>query len=134
MDRKMQFPGLQNAWTMPIRARFDMLSTGIRTPVGIKISGPDLNTIQELAIRAETALKYLRGTRSVYAERVAGGYFVDIKINRDAIARYGLTVGEVQEVIQSALGGMNVTRTIEGRERYPVNIRYLREFRMIWKS
>ena len=129
MDRKMQFPGLQNAWTMPIRARFDMLSTGIRTPVGIKISGPDLSTIQELAIRAETALKDLRGTRSVYAERVAGGYFVDIKINRDAIARYGLTVGEVQEVIQSAIGGMNVTRTIEGRERYPVNIRYLREFR-----
>jgi copper/silver efflux system protein len=129
MDQKMQFPGLQNAWTMPIRARIDMLSTGIRTPVGIKIFGPDLNTIQELGIQIETILKEVPGTRSVYAERVAGGYFADININRDAIARYGLTVGEVQEVIQSAIGGMNVTLTIEGRERYPVNVRYLRELR-----
>ncbi|UCF92993.1 MAG: efflux RND transporter permease subunit [Desulfobacterales bacterium] len=129
MDRKMQFPGLQNSWTMPIRARIDMLSTGIRTPVGIKIFGPDLNTIQELGIQIEGLLKAVPGTRSVYAERVAGGYFADIKIRRDAIARYGLTVGEVQEVIQSAIGGMNVTRTIEGRERYPVNVRYLRELR-----
>jgi Cu(I)/Ag(I) efflux system membrane protein CusA/SilA len=129
MDKKMQFPGLQNAWTMPIRARIDMLSTGIRTPVGIKISGPDLKTIEELGIHIEMILKEVGGTRSVYAERVAGGYFTDIKINRDAIARYGLTVGEVQEVIQTALGGMNITRTIEGRERYPVNIRYLRELR-----
>jgi Cu(I)/Ag(I) efflux system membrane protein CusA/SilA len=129
MDRKMQFPGLQNAWTMPIRARTDMLQTGIRTPVGIKISGSDLNTIQELGIHIETILKGVAGTRSVYAERVAGGYFTDIKIKRDEIARYGLTVEEVQEVIQSALGGMNVTQTIEGRERYPVNIRYMRELR-----
>jgi Cu(I)/Ag(I) efflux system membrane protein CusA/SilA len=129
MDRKMQFPGVQNAWTMPIRARIDMLTTGIRTPVGIKVFGPDLNTIQELGIHIEIILKEVPGTRSVYAERVAGGYFTDIKINRDAIARYGLTVGEVQEVIQSALGGMNITRTIEGRERYPVNIRYSRELR-----
>jgi Cu(I)/Ag(I) efflux system membrane protein CusA/SilA len=129
MDKKMQFPGLQNAWTMPIRARIDMLTTGIRTPVWIKVFGPDLNTIQELGIHIEMILKEVPGTRSVYAERVAGGYFTDIKINRDAIARYGLTVGEVQEVIQTALGGMNVTRTIEGRERYPVNIRYLRELR-----
>jgi Cu(I)/Ag(I) efflux system membrane protein CusA/SilA len=129
MDKKMQFPGLQNAWTMPIRARIDMLSTGIRTPVGIKIYGPDLKTIEELGIHIEMVLKEVAGTRSAYAERVAGGYFTDIKINRDAIARYGLTVGEVQEVIQTALGGMNITRTIEGRERYPVNIRYLRELR-----
>jgi Cu(I)/Ag(I) efflux system membrane protein CusA/SilA len=129
MDKRMQFPGLQNAWTMPIRARIDMLSTGIRTPVGIKISGPDLKTIEELGIHIEMILKEVAGTRSAYAERVAGGYFTDIKINRDAIARYGLTVGEVQEVIQTALGGMNITRTIEGRERYPVNIRYLRELR-----
>ncbi len=129
MDRKMQFPGLQNAWTMPIRARIDMLTTGIRTPVGIKISGSDLNTIQEMGVHIEMILKEVPGTRSIFAERVAGGYFTDIKINRDAIARYGLTVGEVQEVIQSALGGMNITRTIEGRERYPVNIRYLRELR-----
>jgi Cu(I)/Ag(I) efflux system membrane protein CusA/SilA len=129
MDQKMQFPGLQNAWTMPIRARIDMLSTGIRTPVGIKIFGPHLNTIQDLGIQIEGILKDLPGTRSVYAERVAGGFFIDIDIQRDAIARYGLTVGEVQEVIQSAIGGMNITRTIEGRERYPVNVRYPRELR-----
>jgi Cu(I)/Ag(I) efflux system membrane protein CusA/SilA len=129
MDSAMQFPGVQNAWTMPIRARIDMLSTGIRTPVGIKIFGPDLKVIQELGISAENILKGVPGTRSAYAERVSGGYFVDIKIKRDAIARYGLTVGEVQEVIQTAIGGMNITRTIEGRERYPVNIRYLRELR-----
>jgi len=129
MDRNMQFPGLQNAWTMPIRARIDMLTTGIRTPVGIKISGPDLKTIEEIGIHIEAILKEVSGTRSVYAERVAGGYFTDIKINREAIARYGLTVAEVQEVIQSALGGMNITLTVEGRERYPVNIRYPRELR-----
>jgi Cu(I)/Ag(I) efflux system membrane protein CusA/SilA len=129
MDRQMQFPGFQNAWTMPIRARIDMLSTGIRTPVGIKLFGPNLNTIQDLGIQIEGILKQVPGTRSVYAERVAGGYFVDIDIQRDAIARYGLTVGEVQEVIQSAIGGMNITRTVEGRERFPVNVRYPRELR-----
>ncbi|RJQ85424.1 MAG: efflux RND transporter permease subunit [Desulfobacteraceae bacterium] len=129
MDARMQFPGMQNAWTQPIRARIDMLSTGIRTPVGLKIFGPDLDTIQELGISAENILKAVPGTRSVYAERVSGGYFTDIRIDRDAIARYGLTVEDVQDVIQSAIGGMNITRTIEGRERYPVNIRYMRELR-----
>jgi Cu(I)/Ag(I) efflux system membrane protein CusA/SilA len=129
MDRALQFPGVANSWTMPIRARIDMLSTGIRTPVGIKVFGPNLNTIQDLGIQIEGLLKEVPGTRSVYAERVAGGFFVDIDIQRDAIARYGLTVGEVQEVIQSAVGGMNITRTIEGRERYPVNVRYPRELR-----
>jgi Cu(I)/Ag(I) efflux system membrane protein CusA/SilA len=129
MDRKMQFPGLQNAWTMPIRARIDMLSTGIRTPVGIKVAGADLNTIQELGSHLEMILKEVPGTRSVYAERVAGGYFTDIFIRREEIARYGLTVGDVQDVIQTALGGMNVTTTVEGRERYPVNLRYPRELR-----
>jgi Cu(I)/Ag(I) efflux system membrane protein CusA/SilA len=129
LDHQMRFPGFQNAWTMPIRARIDMLSTGIRTPVGIKIFGPNLDTIQDLGIQIEGMLKAVPGTRSVYAERVAGGYFVDLDIQRDAIARYGLTVGEVQEVIQSAVGGMNITRTIEGRERYPVNVRYPRELR-----
>jgi Cu(I)/Ag(I) efflux system membrane protein CusA/SilA len=129
MDQKMQFPGLQNAWTMPIRARIDMLSTGIRTPVGIKIFGPNLEAIQGLGIQIEAILKDVPGTRSVYAERVAGGFFIDINIQRDAIARYGLTVGEVQEVIQSAIGGMNISRTVEGRERYPVNVRYPRELR-----
>jgi copper/silver efflux system protein len=129
MDQRMQFPGVQNAWTQPIRARIDMLSTGIRTPVGLKIFGPDLDTIQELGIATENILQSVPGTRSVYAERVAGGYFADIRIDREAIARYGLTVGEVQEVIQSAIGGMNITRTVEGRERYPVNVRYMRELR-----
>jgi Cu(I)/Ag(I) efflux system membrane protein CusA/SilA len=129
MDAEMQFPGLQNAWTMPIRARIDMLSTGIRTPVGVKVFGPDLNTIQDIGIAIETLLKDVSGTRSVYAERVAGGYYADIRVKREAIARYGLTVSEVQQVIQSALGGMNITRTIEGRERYPVNVRYPRELR-----
>jgi Cu(I)/Ag(I) efflux system membrane protein CusA/SilA len=129
MDQKMQFPGLQNAWTMPIRARIDMLSTGIRTPVGIKVAGSDLNTIQELGSHIEMILKEVPGTRSVYAERVAGGYFTDIFIKREEIARYGLTVGDVQDVIQTALGGMTITRTVEGRERYTVNLRYPRELR-----
>ena len=129
MDQKMQFPGLQNSWTMPIRARIDMLSTGIRTPVGIKVAGADLNTIQELGTHIEMILKQVPGTRSVYAEKVAGGYFTDIIIKREEIARYGLTVGDVQDVIQTALGGMTITRTIEGRERYPVNLRYPRELR-----
>jgi len=129
VDQKMRFRGLRNAWTMPIRARIDMLSTGIRTPVGIKIFGPNLSTIQDLGIQIEGILKDVPGTRSVFAERVAGGFFIDIDIQRDAIARYGLTVGEVQEVIQSAIGGMNITRTVEGRERYPVNVRYPRELR-----
>ncbi|MEW6672223.1 MAG: CusA/CzcA family heavy metal efflux RND transporter [Thermodesulfobacteriota bacterium] len=129
MDGKMQFPGLQNAWTMPIRARLDMLSTGIRTPVGIKIFGSNLETIQDLGVQIEAVLKEIPGTRSVYAERVAGGFFIDIDIRRDAIARYGLTLDEVQEVIRSAVGGMNITRTVEGRERYPVNVRYPRELR-----
>ncbi|PKN28713.1 MAG: CusA/CzcA family heavy metal efflux RND transporter [Deltaproteobacteria bacterium HGW-Deltaproteobacteria-21] len=129
MDQKMQFPGLQNSWTMPIRARIDMLSTGIRTPVGIKIAGADLNQIQELGSHIEMILKQVPGTRSVYAEKVAGGYFTDIVIKREEIARYGLTIGDVQDVIQTALGGMTITRTIEGRERYTVNLRYPRELR-----
>jgi len=129
MDRAMQFPGLQNSWTMPIRARIDMLSTGIRTPVGVKVSGPDLQTVEEIGLRIESVLKDLPGTRSVFAERATGGTFVDIDIRREAIARYGLTVGEVQEVIQTAIGGMNLTRTVEGRARFPVNLRYPRELR-----
>ncbi|PKN63053.1 MAG: CusA/CzcA family heavy metal efflux RND transporter [Deltaproteobacteria bacterium HGW-Deltaproteobacteria-15] len=129
MDQRMQFPGLQNSWTMPIRARIDMLSTGIRTPVGIKIAGADLNRIQELGTHIEMILKQVPGTRSVYAEKVAGGYFTDIVIKREEIARYGLTIGDVQDVIQTALGGMTITRTIEGRERYTVNLRYPRELR-----
>lgn len=106
-----------------------MLTTGIRTPVGIKIAGTDLKKIQEIGEQVEGVLKGVKGTRNAYAERVSGGYFVDMKINRKEAARYGLTVGDIQQVIQTAIGGMQVTTTVEGRERYPVNIRYMREFR-----
>jgi Cu(I)/Ag(I) efflux system membrane protein CusA/SilA len=129
MDAELQFPGFPNVWTQPIRNRLDMLLTGIKTPVGIKILGADLNEIQRLGEAIERALHGVPGTRSVYAERVAQGYFADIKINREAIARHGLTIGDVQEVIQAAVGGENITRTIEGRERYPVNVRYEAGFR-----
>jgi len=129
MDAALQFPGFPNVWTQPIRNRLDMLSTGIKTPVGIKIFGPDLAVIQRLGEQVEQILQDVPGTRSVYAERVAQGYFTDIRIDRRAIARYGLTIEDVQDVVQSAAGGRNVTRTIEGRERYPVNVRYARAFR-----
>jgi len=129
MDAELQFPGFPNVWTQPIRNRLDMLLTGIKTPVGIKIFGPDLSVIQRIGQEIETALQGVEGTRSVYAERVTQGYFTDITIDRAAIGRHGLTIAEVQDVIQSALGGENVTRTIEGRERYPVNVRYERDFR-----
>ena len=129
MDDQLQFPGLPNVWTQPIRNRLDMLLTGIKTPVGIKIFGADLNVIQNLGEQIERILQTVPDTRSVYAERVAQGYFTDIRIDRDAIARYGLTIEDVQDVIQSALGGENITQTIEGRERYPVNVRYARELR-----
>ncbi len=129
LDRKMQFPGVTNAWTMPIKARIDMLSTGVRTPVGIKIYGADLKEIEAIGKRVETIVKNIRGTRSAYAERVTGGYFVDFDIQREQIARYGLTIKEVEEVIMSAIGGEPVTTTVEGRERYTVNVRYARELR-----
>src|SRR5258705_4974333 len=129
MDAQLQFPGLPNVWTQPIRNRLDMLLTGIKTPVGIKIFGADLNVIESLGREIERILQTVPGTRSVYAERVAQGYFTDIRIDRDAIARYGLRIVDVQDVIQSALGGENVTETVERRERYPVNVRYARDFR-----
>ncbi|MGE3151127.1 MAG: efflux RND transporter permease subunit [Nitrospiraceae bacterium] len=129
MDRALQFPGVTNAWTMPIRNRIDMLTTGIRTPVGIKIFGPDLKQIEQLGQRLEVVLKEVTGTRSVYAERVFGGYYLDIDINREEIARYGLKLMDVGKIIESAIGGENIATTIEGRERYPINVRYLREFR-----
>jgi len=129
MDAQLQFPGFPNVWTQPIRNRLDMLLTGIKTPVGIKILGSDLNEIQRIGSDIERALQNIPGTRSVYAERVAQGYFTDIRIDRDAIARHGLTIGDVEDVIESAIGGQNITRTIEGRERYPVNVRYERGFR-----
>ncbi len=129
MDKALQLPGVTNAWTMPIKARLDMLTTGIRTPVGIKIYGPDLGEIERLGKHLEMVLKEVPGTRSVYAERVFSGYFVDFDIDRDEIARYGLTIMDVGSIIESAIGGENITTTIEGRERYPVNVRYLRELR-----
>ena len=129
MDAAIQFPGLANTWTMPIKTRIDMLSTGIKTPVGIKISGPDLVELQRLAEQVERTMKTLPETLSAFGDRAAGGYFLDFDIRRDAVARYGLTVGDVQDVIMSAIGGMQVTETVEGLERYPVNIRYPRELR-----
>ena len=129
MNAALQIPGLTNAWTMPIKTRIDMLSTGIKTPVGIKIAGPDLAELERLGKEVESVLRDVPGTLSVYAERVMGGNYLDFKIDRTAIARYGLTVGQVQEVIQSAIGGMNITTTVEGLERYPVNLRYARELR-----
>ncbi len=129
MDAALRLPGFPNVWTQPIRNRLDMLLTGIKTPVGIKVLGSNLDEIQRLGGQIERALQPVPGTRSVYAERVAQGYFADIQINRRAIARHGLTVGDVQDVIESAIGGQNVTRTIEGRERYPVSVRYERGFR-----
>ncbi|PJB77889.1 MAG: CusA/CzcA family heavy metal efflux RND transporter [Acidobacteria bacterium CG_4_9_14_3_um_filter_49_7] len=129
LNDAIQFPGLVNAWTMPIKTRIDMLSTGIKTPVGIKILGPDLDTLSKLAKEVEAVVRKVPGTRSVIAERVTGGYYMDYTINRDAAARYGLTVGDIQDVIQSALGGMKVTQTVEGLERYPVNLRYMRDYR-----
>jgi Cu(I)/Ag(I) efflux system membrane protein CusA/SilA len=129
MDEALQFPGFPNTWTQPIRNRLDMLFTGIRTPVGIKLQGPDLKVIDQLGREVERVIRGLPETRSVYAERVTQGYFTDITVDRAAIARYGLSVGDVQDVIQSAIGGMTVTRTVEGRERYSVNVRYERAFR-----
>jgi Cu(I)/Ag(I) efflux system membrane protein CusA/SilA len=129
MDRALQFPGVTNAWTMPIKARLDMLTTGVRTPVGIKIFGPDLKKIEDIGKAIEMFAKDVPGTRSVYAERVSGGYYLDFIINRDEIARYGFTVMDVSRIIESGIGGESITTTVEGRERYPVNVRYLRELR-----
>ncbi|NTW58335.1 MAG: efflux RND transporter permease subunit [Nitrospirae bacterium] len=129
MNQALKLPGLSNAWTMPIRGRIDMLTTGIRTPVGLKITGPDLSIIEDIGTQVEFQLASLKGTRSVFAERTGGGYFLDFVWNRDELARYGLTVNDAQSVVQNAIGGENVTTTIEGRERYPVNVRYLPDFR-----
>ena len=129
MNAALQLPGQTNAWTMPIKNRIDMLTTGIRTPVGIKVFGSDLAQIERIGKQLEQTLRQVPGTRSVYGERVAGGYFVDFDLKRREIGRYGLTIKEVQEVIMSAIGGENVSTTIEGRERYPINVRYPRELR-----
>lgn len=129
LNDNLTIPGVSNSFTMPIKARIDMLATGIRTPVGIKIMGPNLQVIEDLGKKIEKELKDVRGTRSVYAERVNVGYFLDVKVNRQEAARYGLTTDDVQDIVQSAIGGMNLSTTVEGRERYPINVRYMRDFR-----
>src|SRR6202142_1386229 len=129
MNEALKIPGTTNAWTMPIKARIDMLTTGIRTPVGIKIYGGDIKKIEELGTQIESILPKVRGTRSVFSERTSGGYFLDFVWNRDELARDGLTIDMVQDVVMSAVGGENVTTTVEGRERYPVNVRYMRGYR-----
>jgi len=129
MDKEFQFVGLTNAWTMPIKTRIDMLATGIKTPIGIKVFGDDLETLQRLAVEIEHTIKTVPGTLSAIAERVMGGNYIDFDINRREVARYGLTVGDVQDAIETAVGGMNITHTVEGRYRFPVNVRYPRELR-----
>ncbi len=129
MDHALQIPGQTNAWTMPIKGRIDMLTTGVRTPVGVKVFGQDLAEIQRIGQEIERLVQPIPGTRSVFAERVTGGHFVDFTPRRDQLARYGLTIEQVQDVIMTAVGGENITTTVEGRERYPVNLRYPRELR-----
>ena len=129
MNAALKLPGVSNAWTMPVKARIDMLTTGIRTPVGIKIFGSDINEIERLGKDMERLLPRVSGTRNVFAERTGGGYFLDFDWNRQALARYGLTIDDAQGIVRSAVGGENVTTTVEGRERYPVNVRYMRDFR-----
>lgn len=129
LNQALQLPGVANAWTMPIKARTDMLSTGIRTPLGIKVVGSDTAKIEQIGLDIQNALKDLKGTSSIFAERTAGGYFLDFDLKRDQLARYGLSVEEAQNIVMSAVGGAEVTTTIEGRERYPVNVRYLRDYR-----
>jgi Cu/Ag efflux pump CusA len=129
LDQALQFPGVANSWTMPIKARIDMLSTGIRTPIGIKVFGKDLEQMEQLAKRIEAVLKTVPGTTSAFAERITGGFYIDIEPDREQLARYGLSVGDLQDVIGSALGGEMVTTTVEGRERFGVSVRYPRELR-----
>jgi Cu(I)/Ag(I) efflux system membrane protein CusA/SilA len=129
LNEAVRLPGLSNAWTMPIKGRIDMLTTGIRTPVGLKISGDNTAEIEQIGTRVEDLLKTVAGTRSVFAERTGGGYYLDFVWNREALARYGLSIDDAQTAVQNAIGGENVTTTVEGRERYPVNVRYMRDFR-----
>jgi Cu(I)/Ag(I) efflux system membrane protein CusA/SilA len=129
MNAAVQIPGLNNAWTMPIKTRIDMLATGIKTPVGIKVAGPNLAELERVASEIEAVVKAVPGTLSAFAERTMGGNYIQFNIDRDAISRYGLTVGDVQDVLEVALGGMPLTTTVEGLERYAVNLRYSRDFR-----
>ncbi|CAH9052300.1 Cation efflux system protein CusA [Pseudoalteromonas haloplanktis] len=128
-DKLVKFPGLTNAWVMPIKTRIDMLATGIKTPVGIKVAGPELDVIQEIGQQIEQILPEVTGTASVYSERVAGGRYIKVDISRDKASRFGLNIEDVQQVVSTAIGGMNVTQTVEGQERYPVNLRYPQDYR-----
>ena len=129
LNQRVNIPGVNNAWVMPIRTRIDMLATGVKTPVGIKVSGPDLAVIEEVGTAIEEALSDVEGTASVFAERVTGGRYVDVDIDRDKAARYGLNVDDLQEIIRTAIGGMNVSQTVEGLERYPISVRYPQYYR-----
>ncbi|MCC7442677.1 MAG: efflux RND transporter permease subunit [Bdellovibrionales bacterium] len=129
MDEAMRFPGATNGWTMPIRARIDMLTTGIRTPVGIKVLGNDLKQVEEVGKSLEKVIVKVDGTRSVFAERIAGGYFLDFRFNRESLARYGITMEQAQEALMTAVGGEPISKTVEGRERYSINVRYLQDYR-----
>ena len=129
LDTTIQIPGMPNIWWMPIQTRTEMLTTGIRSPIGIKVFGPDLEGIEKVAVEIEQVVKDIPGTRSAFAERVTGGYYVDFEVDRRQAARYGLTVGQVETIIQTAIGGVNVSQVLEGRERYPINVRYARDLR-----
>jgi len=129
MDRKLQYPGMPNVWWMPIQTRTEMLSTGIRSPLGIKIFGDDLDTIEKTAVEIEQAVAQVKGTRSAFADRSTGGFYLDVRIDRPAAARYGLRVADLNDVVMTAIGGMRVTETVEGRQRYPISVRYARDFR-----
>src|SRR5206468_5232433 len=129
LDRAVQIPSFANAWLFPIRTRIDMITTGIRTPVGVKVMGPKLETIEDIGLKVEKALQGVQGTRSAFFERVTGGYYIDYQIKREEAARFGLSITQVNQIIEAAVGGEMVTTTVEGRERYPVNVRYARGLR-----
>jgi Cu(I)/Ag(I) efflux system membrane protein CusA/SilA len=129
LDESLKVPGVTNAWTMPVRGRIDMLTTGMRTPIGLKISGADLGTIEQVGSRVESILSRVKGTRAVFAERTGTGYFLDFEWNRERLARYGLSIEDAQFAVENAIGGEDVTTAVRGRERYPVNVRYMRDFR-----
>jgi Cu(I)/Ag(I) efflux system membrane protein CusA/SilA len=129
MDRAVQIPSFANAWLFPVKTRIDMITTGVRTPVGVKVLGPDLETIAKVGLEVEKALQDVPGTRSAFFERVTGGYYLDFTVRRRDAARYGLTPDDVNDIVETAIGGKNIATTVEGRERYPINVRYARELR-----
>jgi Cu(I)/Ag(I) efflux system membrane protein CusA/SilA len=129
MDNRLHFPGLSNSWTMPVENRLDMELTGIKTPVGLKIQGPDVDRIQQIGSQIEEILGSVLGTRGIFAERVSQRFYINVDVDRAVAARYGLTVGDVQRAVSSGMGGENVATTVEGRERYSINVRYLADYR-----